>query len=108
MLSSQCRSNTSLAGTQTREVTATGLTSPSSLQRRPFHGLSLLLLAVLAGGAVTPVHGGLMDFAPPGIIQYGTCSQPKAHESFHFRQVSPYMCTVLEEGKGWQNIAIWM
>ena len=59
------------------------------IQWRLSHGISLLLLMLLAGEMVAPVHGGLADFSAPGIIQYGTCAQPKDYVSFRFEEVSP-------------------
>lgn len=56
---------------------------------------SLTAVVVVVMGVVLglagPVHGGLMDFSAPEVIQYGTCAQPKDQEPFDFRQVSAYL-----------------
>lgn len=85
-MSSQCERSGSLASRRLHAASAAAPPRNSSLRRCTSSGLSLLLLMVLAGEMVIPVRGGMMDFSPPGLIQYGTCAQPKDHESFHFEQ----------------------
>ncbi|XP_045123579.1 uncharacterized protein LOC123511615 isoform X2 [Portunus trituberculatus] len=79
MWTSRCWNTITVGASRSPTITAAVF-----IQWRLSHCLSLLLLTLLAGEMVTPVHGGLADFSAPGIIQYGTCAQPKEHVSFRF------------------------
>ncbi|MPC89107.1 hypothetical protein E2C01_084040 [Portunus trituberculatus] len=83
MWTSRCWNTITVGASRSPTITAAVF-----IQWRLSHCLSLLLLTLLAGEMVTPVHGGLADFSAPGIIQYGTCAQPKEHVSFRFDEVS--------------------